>query len=189
MAELPLQDITTARAFLQDALRQPDPFRLGGPVTQAAKHYGIQLYRRWLNEIRAEQEADQMAEVALVYATLAEQVAQLVQRAEQDLFAGLIELCDDEAARPLLAGQAPAPRELVDLLRGRMVWITVTYDTSPREPCRRMVEIVHRGGEGELATRKVTHRLTWDDLPSDVRGRVLERNQTTVRFQLYPAQS
>jgi hypothetical protein len=189
MAEIPLRGITTARAFLQDALRQPDPLRLGGPVAEAAKRYAIQLYRRWLDEIKAEQEGDQMAEVALVYVTLAEQVGQLVQRSEQDLLAALIELCDDESARPLLRGQAAPSSELVQLLRGRMVWITVTYDGTPKGPCQRVIEVVHRGGAGELATRKVTHRLGWDDLPDDVRGRIVGKNQTTVRFQLYPSQN
>lgn len=177
--------LTTARSYLEHALREKGIRRSGRFLAGAAIDYGLECLIRVTDELGAEIADRELAEVALVYNTLAEQVAELLGVPVPDAFRALVELCADEAALPLVREPPAVDPGLLELLRRHMVWITVTYHAWRPWPCRRVIEIVHSPPEGDVLSRKVSHVIGWKDLPEDVRQRILTRRRQAVRFQLY----
>jgi hypothetical protein len=167
------------------------------PAQQVVGH-GVDLLSRLLDEAQSDTDAYQMAELASMYDALAAQVADLTGLDPGLTFVALVELCEDETARQLIGGQPlPEPSHL-HLLRGLLLWVTVTYETAPghetvpgyetapRGPASRTTAIVHRNPAGELKSRTTRLECGYEDLPSPVRTRMLATGQRGVRFQLYP---
>jgi len=182
----------TARAYLARARQEWDSFqdgsRLRSQLVDAAAICAVELLKRLLDNPAAGLADEEMAEIALVYQTAAERVAPLIGRPIDEVLPALIELCDDETARPLIRGLPPSGPELLALLRRSLLWMTVTYQVPAGEPSRRVVEILFDQTGTHRNIRKFSDvtELRWKDVPADVRQRALAKRQQAVRFRLYP---
>ncbi len=177
------QHAKTARDYLEAAraLLGKDP-RL-----QRAAEYGLRMLSRALDEIRGELDGWEMAELAAVYDTLAVLVAEALDIDATDAFRMLAVLCGDEDARRLTRGQ-PAPTSgQLQWLRGRVLWVTVTYESGSGGRSRRVAEIVYKNSAGDLRSAKAALEFGYEDLPGRVRERMMTDGQQAVRYQLYPA--
>jgi hypothetical protein len=154
---------------------------------QWAADYGLRLLSRLLDEVRGEIDGWEMAELAAVYDTLALLIAKALDIDSDRAFRALAVLCADEEARRLTRGQpAPASADL-QLLRGRVVWITVTYASLADGRSQRIAEITYKSSAGDLRADRSEVEFGYEDLPGRVRERMLAGGQDTVRYQLYPA--
>jgi hypothetical protein len=184
MKESPLSPlISTAKGYLDEAQERLKLGRRPG----LAVAYGLDLLTRLLTDVERDLAEREIAEVAVVYDTLAGQVADVFGITSPEAFRLLVELCDDEEARLLLTDQPEPSVALLAQMRSRLVWVTVTYQAPPGGRCRRSAEIVYKGREGAPVSRKVTQELVWEDLPDRARERLLTGVVQTVRYQLYPA--
>ncbi|WP_329179196.1 hypothetical protein [Streptomyces sp. NBC_01477] len=184
MTDLPLKALLeSAKSQLQQARNQPRDASVQSRIVLA---YGLELLARLLDGVQSGLEDGELVEVALVYDTLATETARLFTLAVPEAFRALVELCDDTRARRLLAGQPAASPDVLDLLRRRLIWLTVTYEWPAAGPRRRVVEIVHRTPQGALLSCDVAQAVSWQDLPDRVRSRLLAGTGQAVRYQLYP---
>lgn len=185
MKESPLSPlISTAKGYLDEAQER---LKAGRRPRDLAAGYGLDLLTRLLADVERDLAEREIAEVAVVYDTLAGQVAEVFGIAPPEAFRLLVELCADEEARLLLTDQAEPSADLLAQMRSRLVWITVTYQAPPGGRCRRSAEIVYRVRGGGPVSRKVTQELAWEDLPDRARERLLIGEVQAVRYQLYPA--
>ncbi|MFE1318039.1 hypothetical protein [Kitasatospora phosalacinea] len=173
-----------AKSQVAQARNQP---RTGSPQAGIALAYGLELLGRVIEGVQSDLEGGELVEVAIVYETLATETARLLELAEPEAFRALVELCDDNRARLLLTGQPAASAEVLELLRQRLVWLTVTYDWPSEGPSRRVVEIVHHSAAGALRSCTATQSMEWQELPDRVRARMLGGTDRKVRYQLFPA--
>jgi hypothetical protein len=172
--------IMTARECLDAAWARVDR-----PAQQVVGH-GVDLLSRLLDQARSDVDAYEMAELASVYDALAVQVADLAGMDTGAAFVALVVLCQDQTARQLVGGQPPPEPSHLGLLRGLLLWITVTYQTAPRGPASRTTALVHRDPGGQLRSRTTRLECGYEDLPGRIRTRMLATGQRGIRFQLYP---
>ena len=173
----------TARDYLEAArARLGKDHRL-----QWATEYGLRMLLRVLDEIHGEIDGWEMAELAAVYDTLAVLVAEGLDIDSTDAFRTLAVLCDDEDALRLTRGQPEPTSGQLQLLRGRVLWVTVTYECGSGGRSRRVTEIAYKNSTGGLRSAKAALELGYEDLPGRVRERMMTGGQETVRYQLYPA--
>ncbi|MEU7882983.1 hypothetical protein [Microbispora bryophytorum] len=192
MAESPpIPLASTARAYLERARHEwnscQERSQLQSRLVEAAAAFTITLLIRLLDDPASDLPDEEMAEVALVYQIVAERVAPLVGRQIDEVLPALIELCDDERARPLIRGLRASSAELLAHLRTSLLWITVTYEMPSREPSRRLIEIVYDVTGTRANMRKISDvtELQWEDVPADVRRRALANREQAIRFRLY----
>ncbi|WP_432932389.1 hypothetical protein ACQPZZ_14620 [Microbispora sp. CA-135349] len=182
----------TAKAYLARARHEWNSFQERSPLqsqlVEAAAAYAVTLLKRLLDDPVAGLADEEMAEIALVYQVVAERVAPLVGRRIDEVLPALIELCDDEKARPLIRDLRPTGPELLALLGRHLLWITVTYQVPPKEPPRRLIEILFDQTGTHRNMRKFSDvtELRWEDVPADVRRRAMAKRQQAIRFRLYP---
>jgi hypothetical protein len=169
----------TARDYLKAASAQ-----LGkGRLVQRTAEYGVRLLSQALDEI----DGWELAELAAVYDTLAMLLAQGLGLNETDAFRALSVLCGDADALRLTRGQPEPDTELLRLLRGQIVWVTVTYESAAGGRSRRVAEVAYRNSCGKLRSARTTVDFGYEDLPGRVRERMLSGGRQAVRYQLYPA--
>jgi hypothetical protein len=177
------QPLETSAAYLKSAIAvrsQSDP-RLRG-LAQTA---GLRLLANLLSGVAADLDHAELAEVALVYDAVTGELAEITNGAPDDIFATLIQFCQDPVAWPLIQGRALPPTESVEALRRVVLRIRTTYEAAPGSSPNRQIELIYRV-DGQVLRRTVTHNLEWDDLPDDVRTQILTAAQQQVVYQLYP---
>lgn len=183
---------STAREYLARAQHEWKSYREGsrlkGQLAEAAAICAVTLLERLMDSPAAGFADEETAEIALVYQTVAERVAPLVGRRIDEVLPALIELCDDEKARPLIHDLRPSSPELLALLRRSLLWVTVTYQVPPGKPSRRLIEILFDRTGTRQNIRKFSDvtELRWEDVPADVRQRAIAKRQQAIRFRLYP---
>ena len=102
-------------------------------------------------------------------------------------FCALVVLCDDKEAFRLTRGQPEPAPGLLRLLRERVLWVTVTYDSGAGGRCGRVTEIAYRNAAWDLRSARAAVEFGYEDLPAQVRERMMTGGQQAVRYQLYPA--
>ncbi|RKS74312.1 hypothetical protein BZB76_2823 [Actinomadura pelletieri DSM 43383] len=183
MKEPPLSPVfTTAKGYLEHARRRLDT---RDPQDRAIA-YGLDLLAQVVSGVEKDLSTHETAEVAVVYDTLASQVADVFGMDVPDAFRALVELCDDPSARLLVTGQPEPDATRLAALRSRLVWATVTYQAPVGGRCRRTTEIVYRSREGDPRSQKVAQQFGWEDLPDRARERLVLGEVPAVRYQLYP---
>jgi hypothetical protein len=154
---------------------------------QGAAQYGLRLLSQILDELRGEIDGWEMAELTAVYDTLAMLVADALDIEAAEAFRALAVLCDDKEALRLTRGQAEPTSKLLRLLRERLLWVTVTYDSGMDGRCGRVTDVAYRNAVGDPMSARAAVELGYDDLPGRVRERMISGGQQAVRYQLYPA--
>ena len=124
---------------------------------------------------------------ASVYDSLALLVGEALDIDASRAFRTLAVLCNDEEARRLTRGQPTPTSSDLQLLRGRVVWITVTYESRADGRSRRSAEVTYKSRAGDLRSVKSALDFGYEDLPGRVRERMMASGQQAVRYQLYPA--
>jgi hypothetical protein len=121
------------------------------------------------------------AERSRVYAAIAEELADIAAVPVGPADLAVRYLCgetDDE--RPLTICAA---------IQARLVRILVTYRVARRRPADRIIEILHGPDRYGVRARTIVSTIGWDELPSDIRRRVLTTDQETVHYRLYPRET
>jgi hypothetical protein len=175
--------IKTARDYL-DAARARLTNDRG---VQWAADYGLRMLSRLLDEVRGEIDGWEMAELAAVYDTLALLMAEALDLDSSQAFRALAVLCSDDEALRLTRGQPEPTSAQMQLLRSRVIWITVTYESAANGRSRRVTEITYENAAGELRSAKSALDFSYEDLPNHVRDRMTASGKRAFRYQLYPA--
>lgn len=189
----------TARDYLELVQREHLPRLALNPALNAKGRVGVVaagFVVRHLIQLLADVEQDlakgEVAEVAIVYDQLVQIAAELIDRPAEAVFPALVELCDDPVARVLVDARGTTDVAALEALRGRILWITVTYrlsDDNARDRCdvERVVAVGYLPGPGELrpSVRRMTYGMSRDDLTRTVRNR-LSKKSDGIHFQLYP---
>jgi hypothetical protein len=139
-----------------------------------------------LREARGDVEDSELAELAVVYDSLATLLGQALEIDQAAAFAALAVLCGDQDALRLSRGQPQPSGALLGRIRERLLWATVSYDAGSRGRGKRTTEITYRSVNGQPRARQAEADLGYDDLPERARKRMLRSGQAVVGYQLYP---
>lgn len=129
----------------------------------------------------------EMAELAEVYDTLAALIARALGLDVDHACRALALLCDDDEGLRLSGGQPEPAATHMRLLHSRVLWITVTYESRPDRGGQRVAEVIYQAAAGDLCSARSTLAFGHDDLPGQVRQRMLASGRRAVCYQLYPA--
>ncbi|MFB9180894.1 hypothetical protein ACFFX1_22335 [Dactylosporangium sucinum] len=177
--------LDSAGAYLKRALDLRQDETLGGRVIT----FGMRLLGDLVKQVADDVASQDLAEVALVYDVLSSQLATVTGRLPDELYPALVELCDDSAARPLVA-RVPRPQPaLVASLRALVLRIRVTYGWPKATDATRVVQVMHRAGGAKVMAITVEHSMSRDDLPAHVRGLAFTTTERSASFQLFPRSS
>ncbi len=146
---------------------------------------GLRLLASLIDGVAGDLARQDLAEVALVYDVLAEQLADITKGPADQIFPALVTLCQDPTASRLIEQLPAVPPEHVQTLRDTILRIRTSYQ-APRgaSPCR-AIELIYRA-DGQPVARTIEHKFEWEDLPEDVRAQIIQTDKRDVIYQLYP---
>jgi len=175
--------LETSTSYLDSAATARD--QTDARLRDRAMTMGIRLLSALLDGVAEDLARRDLAEVALVYDALAEQLADITKGPAEQIFPALAVLCQDPSAARLTQQLPPPPAEHVAALRDTVLRIRVSYQAPRGGAPRRVIELVYRS-DGKPVARTIEHKFQWEDLPEDVRAQILTTDQRDVTYQLYP---
>jgi hypothetical protein len=118
------------------------------------------------------------AERDRVYASIAEELAEIAGLPVGPAGRAVRQICGeaDDRADPLTCAA----------IQARLVRILVTYHVARDRPADRIIEVLHGPDRYGVRARTIVSSIDWDELPSDIRRRVLTSRDETVHYRLYP---
>ena len=169
----------------EDALREAMS-KFQGDLRLALAFRSMGLLRTSLDKI-IQRVADQDAvEREAVYRVVTERCAVFLNRPGDLVYPVVLRLCGESEEKLLDGVAAPDPGVLASL-RQVLLRVTVTYTVKVGERAERTVIVfLHDADERKVHEHNFTAELPWEDLPEDVRERVIRDGQRSVMFTLYP---
>ncbi len=146
---------------------------------------GLRLLASLIDDVAGDLARRDLAEVALVYDALAEQLAEITEGPAEQIFPALVTLCQDPTASRLIEQLPAAPPEHVQALRDTILRLRTSYQAPRGGSPRRVIELIYRA-DGQPVARTIEHKFAWEDLPDDVRAQIIQTDQRDVVYQLYP---
>ena len=125
-----------------------------------------------------------MREKRLIYEAIADFLARKLQRDPVLSLALAYRVCGEEELPEEVADQAVSP-ELLQAAEALLATIKVHYQAADKRKCDRKIEIYHLQS-GQPLRYEMHQELAWDDLPDQVRGKILREGLAEISFTLYP---
>ncbi|GAA1777576.1 hypothetical protein [Luedemannella helvata] len=175
--------LETSASYLDSAAAARD--LTDARLRDRAATFGLRLLAGLLDGVAADLASRDLAEVALVYDALSEQLADITKGPVEEIYLALVTLCEDPTAQRLVHKLPPPPQAHIDSLRQTVLQIKVTYLAPRGGAARRVIELLYRV-ENQPMARRIEHSFEWEDLPDDVRAHVIRTDERKLAYQLYP---
>ncbi len=178
-----------SRVIRKHLLRAIDELTANGreqPVSDRVLRWTLQGTIALADQLHRDMQNQENAELATVYASIAEELAGIAGLSEERTYRCVLALCGEAVDGPLAGSLPAADPAACATIRDRLVGITVRYDAIDQREAGRTIEILHGPDAHGIKARTIASRHRWDEVPADIRRRVLAGSAVT--YQLFPAQ-
>jgi hypothetical protein len=179
--------VRTAREMIQKALREmadkavlPQPGVNRGLVGRIV----LREILKMMDVVIAALESPPESDSVVVYGILAEECEPILGLPSSEIFSALVEMCGESHSSSVRSGLPEPKATVIEALRRELVAVTVEYRAKLGVRGERIIEVLYGADREKVRRKRITQDIAWDDIPEEVRARIIRQGHDAVTLTL-----